>query len=83
MIQKHFVFLGYVSVFFFLIGLFFVQFSIREKKDALNRLHQKIEKAHDEKQSLKVLYGELSSQNNLQALEKTLFGDRVGLAGQK
>ena len=83
MIQKRFVLLGYVGVFLFLIGLFFVQFSIREKKDMLNKLHQKVEKAHDEKQSLKVRYGELSSQGHLQKLEKKLFGNRVGLAGQK
>lgn len=83
MIQKRFVFLGYVGVFLFLIALFFVQFSIREKKDILNRLHRKIEKAHDEKQSLKVRYGELTSSAHLQKLEKQLFGNRVGLAGQK
>ncbi len=83
MIHKNSVLFTFVCVFCFLISVFFIQFSIREKKDTLYNLQKKIEKKHDEKQSLKVRFSELTNQTNLQKLEKELFNNRVGLAGQK
>ncbi len=82
MIKKHHVIFSWIVVLFLFFLVFFIQFSIREKKDLLYRLSKKIEKTHDKKQSLKVKFSIMTNQKNLQKLEKKLFPNRGNLAGQ-
>ncbi len=82
MIKKHHVIFSWTVVLFLFFLVFFVQFSIREKKDLLYKQNKEIEKTHDKKQSLKVSFSELTNQKNLQKLEKKIFPNRVNLEGQ-
>ncbi len=82
MIKRHHVIFSWIVVLFLFFLVFFIQFSIREKKDILYKQNKEIEKTYDKKQSLKVRFSELTNQKNLQKLEKELFPNRVNLEGQ-
>ena len=82
MIKRHHVIFSWTMVLFLFFLVFFIQFSIREKKDILYKQNKEIEKTYDKKQSLKVRFSELTNQKNLQKLEKELFPNRVNLEGQ-
>ncbi|MHA1540960.1 MAG: hypothetical protein ACTSXL_04865 [Alphaproteobacteria bacterium] len=82
MIKKSYVIFSWATTLFLFFLVFFIQFSIREKKDLFNRQNKEIEKMHDKKQSLKVKFSILTNQKNLQKLEKELFPNRANLAGQ-